>query len=115
FCRRRLYLKKNDSDRLLILRGLDVQASLEDKTDDILRAVSKAYCEHHLGRSFLPHSVFVRFPGREKERIIALPAYLGGDDETAGIKWIASFPKNLERGMSRASAIMVLNSMETGR
>jgi ornithine cyclodeaminase len=103
------------SDSLLILRGPDIRELLEDKTDQIVRAVSNAYCEHHDGHSFLPHSVFVRFPGREKERIIALPGYLGGDDEIAGIKWIASFPKNLERGMSRASAIMVLNSMQTGR
>ena len=102
-------------ESLLILRGPDIRDLLGDKTGEIVHAVRNAYCEHHLGRSFLPHSVFVRFPGREKERIIALPAYLGGDDETAGIKWIASFPKNLERGMSRASAIMVLNSMETGR
>lgn len=103
------------NDSLLILRGPDIRELLQDKTGQIVQAVRNAYCEHHLGHSFLPHSVFVRFPGREKERIIALPGYLGGDDEIAGIKWIASFPKNLERGMSRASAIMVLNSMETGR
>jgi len=103
------------NDDLLILRGPDIRKLLEDKTSEIVRAVSKAYCEHHVGHSFLPHSVFVRFPGREKERIIALPGYLGGDDEIAGIKWISSFPKNLESGMSRASAIMVLNSMQTGR
>ena len=102
-------------DSLLILRGPDIRELLEDKTDEIVRAVSKAYCEHHVGHSFLPHSVFVRFPGREKERIIALPGYLGGDDEIAGIKWISSFPENLARGISRASAIMVLNSMQTGR
>ena len=102
-------------DSLLVLRGPDIRELLEDKTNEIVRAVSKAYCEHHVGHSFLPHSVFVRFPGREKERIIALPGYLGGDDEIAGIKWISSFPKNLDSGMSRASAIMVLNSMQTGR
>jgi ornithine cyclodeaminase len=104
-----------DNDSLLVLRGPDLRALLDEKTDEIVAAVSKAYCEHHLGHSFLPHSVFVRFPGREKERIIALPGYLGGDDEIAGIKWISSFPKNLALGMSRASAIMVINSMQTGR
>lgn len=102
-------------ESLLILRGPDIRELLEGKTNEIIRAVSGAYCEHRKGHSFLPHSVFVRFPGREKERIIALPGYLGGTDEIAGIKWIASFPNNRDLGMSRASAIMVLNSMQTGR
>ena len=102
-------------DSLLILRGPDLRALLDDRTEEIVRTVSDAYCEHRQGHSFLPHSVFVRFPGREKERIIALPGYLGGAGETAGIKWIASFPGNLDLGISRASAIIVLNSMETGR
>jgi N-[(2S)-2-amino-2-carboxyethyl]-L-glutamate dehydrogenase len=100
---------------LLILSGPDIRELLAGKTSEIMGAVKNAYCEHHAGRSFLPHSVFVRFPDRAKERIIALPAYLGGNEEIAGIKWVASFPENLERGISRASAIMVLNSLETGR
>ena len=102
-------------DSLLLLRGPDLRQLLDGKTGEIVRAVSEAYCQHHLGHSFLPQSVFVRFPGREKERIIALPGYLGGEGEIAGIKWIASFPKNLDLGLSRASAIIVLNSMHTGR
>ena len=103
------------SASLLVLRGNDIHGLLDARTREIVAAVRDAYTEHANGRSFLPHSVFVRFPGREKERIIALPGYLGGDDEIAGIKWIASFPGNVQSGLSRASAVMVLNSMETGR
>src|SRR3954463_3447818 len=103
------------TENLLVLRGSDIRALLHGKKNEIMEAVKVAYCEHRAGHSFLPHSVFVRFPGREKERIIALPGYLGGTDEIAGIKWIASFPNNRDLGMSRASAIMVLNSMQTGR
>ena len=102
-------------DSLLILRGADVRELLRSRHREIIDAVKGAYIEHAAGASFLPHSVFVRFPGREKERIIALPGYLGGDDEIAGIKWIASFPGNLQAGLSRASAVIVLNSLETGR
>src|SRR5262249_14031703 len=34
--------------------------------------------------------------------------------EVAGLKWIASYPGNIQRGFPRASALLVLNSYETG-
>ena len=47
-------------------------------------------------------------------RIIAMPAYVGGDIATAGIKWIASFPGNAERNLPRAHSIVILNDETTG-
>lgn len=49
-----------------------------------------------------------------KNRIIAMPAFLGQDIDIAGIKWIASFPENLKQGIPRAHSILILNESSTG-
>lgn len=102
-------------DVILTLGGADIAALLQGREQRIIELIGEAYVIHEEGDSCLPHSVFVRFPDRKRERIIALPGYLGGNKDLAGIKWIASFPENHARGISRASAVMVLNSMQTGR
>ncbi len=49
-----------------------------------------------------------------KNRIIAMPAFVGGDINSAGIKWIASFPDNIHKNLPRASSVLILNDVDTG-
>lgn len=103
------------SGDVLILSNDDVRVLLDGREQEILAAAAAAYKAHGRGDSSLPHSLFLRFPADERSRIIALPAYLGDGFGIAGVKWISSFPANLEEGLDRASAVIILNSAKTGR
>jgi ornithine cyclodeaminase len=103
-----------NDDSLVVLTADEVASLLAGEDATILDVVEAAYRTHGRGESVLPHSCFLRLPGG-RERIIALPAHLGGDFAVAGMKWIASFPENVVRGRERASGLVVLNSLVTGR
>ena len=49
-----------------------------------------------------------------QNRIIAMPAYVGGKINRAGIKWIASFPENICKGLPRAHSVTILNQADSG-
>jgi 2,3-diaminopropionate biosynthesis protein SbnB len=105
-------LSNND---ILIIGAPVVEATLKGHENSVLSAVQKAYESHSRGASSLPHSSFLRFPDSDKDRIICLPAFLGDDYQLAGVKWIASMPGNVAKGVERASAVMILNDRVSGR
>ncbi|HLT66670.1 MAG TPA: tyramine oxidase subunit B [Microbacterium sp.] len=58
------------------------------------------------------------FPGMPLDaadrRFMAMPAYLGGRFDTAGVKWYGSNIDNREQGLPRSIHLIVLNDKETG-
>jgi ornithine cyclodeaminase len=91
-----------------------VRRALAARPGHLVALVRDTYLAHDAGLTVNPDSYFLRFPDRPGDRIIALPAAIGGDAPVSGIKWIASFPGNLARGIDRASAVLVLNDAQTG-
>lgn len=83
----------------------------------VCELIKDAYRAFGAGRAINPHSTFLTFPtvGEiSRNRIIALPACIYDDVNVAGVKWVASFPGNLESDLPRASAVLVMNDVETG-
>lgn len=100
---------------LLVVTAPIVAGALAGREAAVIDAVRAAYALHASEKSTLPHSVFLRLPGAGGNRIIALPAQLGGNTPVVGMKWVASFPQNIDHGVERASAVIVLNDLETGQ
>jgi N-[(2S)-2-amino-2-carboxyethyl]-L-glutamate dehydrogenase len=100
---------------LQILPAEDVIAALAGQERDIIEVVKHSYLALAAGDGALPHSCFLRFSESSPDRIIALPAYLKKPREIAGIKWVSSVPSNPQRGMDRASALIVINDRNSGR
>ena len=83
----------------------------------IIKAVERALKMFNAGQVKIPHKIVLDLPPGERERgrMNALAAFIGGDWEVAGIKWVPSFPKNpYERGLPRANALIILNDTQTG-
>lgn len=97
-----------------VISGGQVHRALHGREKDLIGLIEHGYRLHGSGETVNPPSYFLRFPDSPANRIIALPASVAGDVSVAGIKWISSFPANVGKGVPRASAVVVLNDLETG-
>lgn len=83
----------------------------------VIRDLEKVFVLHHRKDDVLPAKVALRWGDAHSEetrgRINAMPGYVGGDVNIAGIKWIGSAPRNpADFGLPRASALIILNDPE---
>ncbi|WP_028612805.1 ornithine cyclodeaminase [Paenibacillus harenae] len=81
--------------------------------EELVNCVETAVRLMDKGEYAQPLKPYLRY-NNPANRIIAMPAYIGGSMNTAGIKWIASFPGNIDAGLPRAHSVTLLNDADTG-
>ena len=80
--------------------------------EDVIDAVEKVMAEFSNGTCQLPVKIHVN--SRPLTYVNAMPAYVGGENEAQGMKWIAGYPENRAKGLPVTWGIMVMNDCETG-
>ena len=89
---------------------LDMRAAMHD--------VERVYVLNAEGDVINPGKCVLRW-GKTVEdenvmgRINAMPGFIGGEYQMAGIKWIGSGPMNYKKGLPRASVTVILNDPDT--
>lgn len=97
-----------------IISGERVNQCIQANSAELFQLIRQTYINHSLGKTINPKSYFLRFPSKPRARIIALPAAIEAQEKISGIKWISSYPDNINQGFPRASAVIILNDFETG-
>ena len=104
-----LYLSQED---VVAAGGTDMAAMVD--------VIERAFAVKAAGEVRMPPKVMITWadePGSEElhGRIMAMPAYIGGEFDVAGLKWIPSVPDNPSRnGLPRANALVLLTDRATG-
>jgi ornithine cyclodeaminase len=103
-----VYLSQED---VVAAGGTDMPAMVD--------VIERAFRVKAAGEVRMPPKVMITWadePGTEEKhgRIMAMPAYVGGEFDVAGLKWIPSVPSNPGRGLPRANALVLLTDPATG-
>ena len=114
-----LYLNEKD----LLDLGVNDPIACTECMEDVLKTLDAG--DYRMGgESVNSHGCMVQFP-KEPEfpnmpkdgpdrRFMAMPAYLGGKFDIAGVKWYGSNVENREKGLPRSILMLTLNDKETG-
>ena len=111
------------SDPDMIKAGVKDMDSCVEAMEDLLLTLNKG--DYVMGgKNHNSHGCMVtfpdnpQFPGMPKNaddrRFMAMPAYLGGRYQMAGMKWYGSNIENKEKGLPRSILMMMLNDKDTG-
>ncbi len=92
----------------------EVVRQLQPSWHRSVQIIKEALAAWSKGDFSQPIKPYLRY-GSPQNRIIAMPAFIGGNFQLAGIKWIASFPSNLQKNLPRAHSVIILNEAETGK
>ncbi|MEZ7198373.1 ornithine cyclodeaminase family protein [Pseudodesulfovibrio karagichevae] len=79
---------------------------------EVMDAVETGFAALGAGLGEMPSKIGVH--PREDSFIHAMPCYLGGHIDRAGVKCIAGYPANPAKGLPYISGVMLLNDPETG-
>lgn len=107
----------NTGTSMLYLSREDIEKLGGMHSDLYVKAVSHALTLHAKGDYVQPLKPYLRIQehnGHIADRIIAMPAYLGGESSISGMKWIGSKHDNPTlRGVERASGVIILNDTQS--
>jgi N-[(2S)-2-amino-2-carboxyethyl]-L-glutamate dehydrogenase len=97
----------------------DVVAAGGLDMDACLRVTAETLELHHRGDTVAPMKAVIHWSDdldtdEKLGRIMAMPAFVGGDVQMAGLKWIPSVPSNATRGLPRGIGVIFLSDPETG-
>lgn len=82
--------------------------------DEILALVEQTYALQAGGAVEVPTKIGVH-PAYPKSFLHAMPAWVGGDDPSLGMKWISYYPGNMKRGLPDSTGIILLNDPHNGQ
>lgn len=87
-------------------------AALGITMKEVISAVDAGWKKRGEGLVELPPKIGVH--PRHDAYMHAMPCWVGGDVDMAGIKWVCGYPTNLSRKLPYNNGVFVLNSVETG-
>lgn len=98
-----------------MIRYLNHKAIKDINVDwsDCIKVISETCFAIYKDDFFQPLKPYLQFHNTPN-RIIAMPAYVGGNSPCSGIKWIASFPENIKLSKPRANSVTILNDLTSG-